>query len=91
MNKTELIDSVASATGFSKKQVKEVVDNVFSVIGNELCEGNEVVLPEVGKLKPKTRPARVGINPSTKEPMDIPASVTVAFKLSKTLKDSLNA
>ena len=90
MNKSELIDRVANATGETKRTVGAVIDALSETITDTLKVGGEVTLPGVGKLQAAKRAARVGRNPRTGEETTIPASVAPKFKASKTLKDALN-
>ena len=87
MNKTELIASVAEKTGLTKKDAERVINATFETITASLTKGNRVQLSGFGIFEVKTREARVGRNPRTKEEIQIPASRQPAFKASKTLKD----
>ena len=87
MNKTELIASVAEKTGLTKKDAERVINATFESITASLVKGNKVQLSGFGIFEVKTREARVGRNPRTKEEIQIPASRQPAFKASKTLKD----
>ncbi len=87
MNKTELIASVAEKSGLTKKDTERVINATFETITASLAEGNKVQLSGFGIFEVKTREARVGRNPRTKETIQIPASRQPAFKASKALKD----
>ena len=87
MNKTELIATVAQSTGISKKDVERVVSAALDSITDTLTQGEKVQLAGFGSFEVKTREARVGRNPRTKEAMEIPASKSPVFKPSKLLKD----
>ncbi len=87
MNKTELIASVAEKSGLTKKDAERVINATFETITASLAEGNKVQLSGFGIFEVKTREARVGRNPRTKETIQIPASRQPAFKASKALKD----
>jgi nucleoid DNA-binding protein len=70
MNKTELINAIASQSGLEKKQVNAVLDALNDIIYKELKAQHEVVIPGLLKLTSVTKPAvpeREGINPFTKE------------------------
>ena len=54
-----------------------------------LKDGNKVDITGFGKFEVKTRAAREGINPQTKEKIEIPASKIPGFKASKSLKDEV--
>ena len=52
-----------------------------------LKEGEKVQLVGFGSFEVKKRAARIGRNPKTKEPIDIPASTVPVFKAGKVLKE----
>ena len=90
MNKTELVAAMAKDTNLSKKDVEAVVEQVFEEIKKSLQKGEAVQINNFGTLKVSERKARKGVNPQTKEKIDIPAIKTVTFKVAKSLKDSVN-
>ena len=89
MNKTELIAAVAEKTGLTKKDAERVVSATFETITASLQKGEKVQIFGFGNFEVKTREARVGRNPRTKETIEIPASKQPAFKASKALKDAV--
>lgn len=90
MKYSDLVKCVAAETGLSQADTKCTLDRALRVIQREVGAGNEVTLNGVGKFCKKVRSARMGINPATKERVAIPESTTVAFKVAKEFKDSLN-
>lgn len=89
MNQQQLILTVASVSGESKKTVEAVLKTTADVIAAELFEGGEVALPGLGKLGVKDRGARTGRNPATGEEIQIPARRVPAFSAAKALKDAV--
>ena len=89
MTKNELIAVTAEKAGMTKKDAERAVNAALEAIAAELAVGNRVQLAGFGIFETKTRQARTGRNPKTKEAIEIPASTSVAFKASKTLKDSV--
>ena len=87
MNKTELIAAVAEKTGLTKKDAERVVSATFETVTDTLKKGDKVSVSGFGIFEVKTREARIGRNPRTKEEIKIPATKLPAFKASKTLKD----
>ena len=61
----------------------------LDTISAALEKGDKVQLSGFGIFEAKERQARVGRNPHTKEPIDIPATRVPVFKASKVLKDML--
>lgn len=89
MNKAELINAVAAATEFSKKDAEAAVTATFEAITAALQEGDKVQLVGFGSFEVKKRAARVGRNPKTNATIEIPASVVPVFKAGKALKDAV--
>lgn len=87
MNKAELISAVASAAEVSKKDAEAVVSATLDTISDALKAGEKVQLVGFGSFEVKKRAARIGRNPKTKEPIDIPASTVPVFKAGKVLKE----
>ncbi len=87
MTRTELIQALADGTGFDKKQTKEFLDGLTELVENEIRRGGEVPLKGLGKFKVQNRKARMGRNPATGEPIQIPAKTVVKFTVAKSLKD----
>ena len=89
MNKTDLVAVVAQKTGLTKKDAERVVFATFETVTETIKAGEKVSVSGFGIFEVKTREARVGRNPRTKEEIKIPATKLPAFKASKTLKDSV--
>ena len=89
MNKTELIAAVAEKTGLTKKDAERVVNATFETVTASLAKGEKVAVAGFGNFEVKTREARVGRNPRTKETIQIPAAKLPAFKAAKALKDAV--
>ena len=87
MNKTELIAIAAENAGLTKKDTERVMNAALDAITLALVRGEKVQLSGFGTFETKTREARVGRNPHTKEAVEIPATRVPAFKASKALKD----
>ena len=91
MKKYELVAAVAKETGMTQDSVNKVVDSMSAVIVREcVTNGGEVNLPALGKFRQKVNPAREGINPLTKEKIQIAAKKVAKFKAGAELADSLN-
>jgi len=89
MNKAELVAAVAEKSGLSKKDSEKAVNAAFDAISAELVKGGKVQLVGFGSFETKTRNARVGRNPRTKEEIEIPASRVPVFKAGKAIKDAV--
>ena len=89
MNKTELVAAVAAKADLSKKDAEAAVNAVFDSVKDALAEGDKVSLIGFGTFSVKTRAARTGLNPRTKETIEIPESKVPAFKAGSALKDAV--
>ena len=89
MNKTELISAIVQETESSKLEATQFVNALVAICVDSLKRGETVQLPNFGTLSLVERSARMGINPRTKQEMQIPASKNVKFKAGKALKDAL--
>ena len=87
MTRTELIDDLASRTGMDKKDVKDFIQHLTSLIEDEIRKGGEVPLKGLGKFRVQNRKARMGRNPLTGQEIPIPAKTVVKFSIAKSLKD----
>ena len=76
IKKVDLAESVKNALATTKSAGMEAVETVFTEIAKALAEGNTVEISGFGKFEVTERSARTGINPATKEKIEIPASVT---------------
>ncbi len=90
MNKTELITAIANNTELTKKDAEAALKAFIDVVGDELSKGEKVQLAGFGTFEVVERSAREGINPRTKETIQIPASKAPKFKPMKSLKEKVN-
>ncbi len=91
VNKKALAEVVAAKTGMTKKAATETVELVFDEITASLAQGDKVDISGFGKFEVKERAARTGINPATKEKIQVAATKVPAFKAAKSLKDTVKA
>ena len=89
MNKTELIAIAAEKAGMTKKDAERLLNAALDTVAATLAAGEKVQLSGFGIFEAKTREARIGRNPRTKESIEIPATRTPVFKASKALKDTI--
>lgn len=80
MNKTDLVNEVAAKASLSKVDAKKAVDAVLESIGQALANEDKVQLIGFGTFAVQEKPAREGINPRTKEKIQIEAKKVVKFK-----------
>ena len=90
MNKSDLIDAIASSTNVKKAEAGRALEAVLDAITTALKSGEKVTIPGFGTFEVRHRNARMGRNPQTGESIQIKASKTPGFKAGKALKDALN-
>lgn len=90
MNKVELVAAVADKTALTKKDAEKAVNAVLDAITEAVATGDKVQLIGFGTFEVRSREARQGRNPRTKETITIPASKQPAFKAGKAFKDAVD-
>lgn len=91
MNKTDLINALSEETTFSKKDVSRVLDALTRIVERALKQGKKVSITGFGSFLVSDRPARQGINPSTKQKINIPKVTVPKFKAGKNLREIVRA
>lgn len=89
MNKTELIASIAEKADLSKKDAEKALNAFIGSVQETLIKGDKVQLVGFGSFETRTRAARKGRNPQTKQEITIPASKAPVFKAGKAFKDAI--
>ena len=90
MKKVELVEAVAEKAGLTKADAARAVEAMIEGITEGLKKEGKVSLVGFGTFQAKTRAAREGISPLTKEQISIPAKKVATFKAGSKLKDALN-
>ena len=90
MNKTELIDKISASAGITKAQAKAALDATTNALKEALIAGDKIQLVGFGTFSVNERPAREGINPATKEKIQIAAKKVAKFKAGAELADAIN-
>ncbi|MEG1543298.1 MAG: HU family DNA-binding protein [Tannerellaceae bacterium] len=85
MNKRELTACVARKTGLTNTVLAKAVDAVFQSIKESLENSESTTIVGFGSFSIIDRAERMGINPSTKQPITIPARKAVKFSASKAI------
>lgn len=90
MNKTDLIEVVASQLESSKSDASKAIEAVIAAISDGLTKDEKVAISGFGTFTKKKRAARTGMNPATKAPIKIDESTTCSFRPSQQLKEVLH-
>ena len=80
MNKTDFVNEEAAKAQLNKVAAKAAVDAVLESIAQALANEDKVQLIGFGTFAVVEKPARTGINPQTKEKIQIAARKVVKFK-----------
>lgn len=89
MNRRELVNAVAAHTGQEPKQVDATVRGFTEVITAVVSKGEPVAITGFAKFAKVERPARMGRNPGTGEPVKIKASKKARITPLKGFKDAV--
>ncbi len=89
MNKTELVEKIAAGAGLSKVDAKKALDATLAAVKDALVAGDKVALVGFGTFSVAERPAREGINPATKQKIQIPAKKVAKFKAGAEIANAL--
>ena len=90
MNKSKLIDTIASEAGISKADAARALNATTDAIINAMSSGESVQLAGFGSFMVRDRTARIGRNPQTGATIQIKASKVAAFKAGKAFKEAVN-
>jgi len=89
MNRQDLIIKIAGEAGVTKKAANLALNAVIDGITLALEKGDKVSLVGFGTFKVNKRNARTGVNPQTKQKIQIPARKVPVFKAGKKLKEAV--
>jgi DNA-binding protein HU-beta len=89
MNKSELVDAIASKADVTKKDADEILSALIDTIIESVSSGDKVTLVGFGTFEARQRQAREGRNPSTGKPIQIPATTVPAFSAGKAFKEKV--
>lgn len=89
MNKGELVDAITEKASVTKKQADAVLTATIEAIMEAVSEGEKVTLVGFGTFEGRERQAREGRNPSTGQPINIPATTVPAFSAGKLFKEKV--
>lgn len=91
MKKSELIEAISEETAFNKKDITRVMASFARIVERTLKKGGKVSIANFGHFWTSRRPERVGINPITKEKIQLPAVNVPRFKAGKHFKENVKS
>ena len=89
MTKQDLVRSIATKSGLTKKDAEGVLNVVLEEISNALKSGEKVQLIGFGTFETRKRSPRTGRNPQTGETIEIPEMTVPAFRAGNKLKEAV--
>jgi DNA-binding protein HU-beta len=90
VNKKDLVDVLADATGLPDKAARKGLDALLMAIVNSVAAGEPVAIVGLGTFTSTRKAAYTGRNPSTGEPVEVPAKVVPVFKPGALFKAEVN-
>ena len=90
MNKTEFIRAISDKAGITMKDIGVVYDSILEVVEETLKAGEKIQLVGLGTIELKKVDAKTGINPRTKEAVEIPACNKPVLKFGDAFKAKFN-
>ncbi len=90
MTKGDLVSSIAENANLTKEQASDALNATLNAISNAMKNGDKAAILGFGTFSVSHRKARKGINPATKQPIDIAAKNVVKFKAGKGLSEVVN-
>lgn len=88
--KQDLINQIHANGDISKKTVERIVQDFIMELRNEIADGNEVRIHELGTFKIAVRKAHTGRNPATGEAIDVPKKRVPQLKFNSAISRELN-
>ncbi|MCC2112100.1 MAG: integration host factor subunit beta [Hyphomicrobiales bacterium] len=91
MIKSELVQRIAAENPhLYQRDIENIVNAILNEITGALARGDRVELRGFGAFSVKNRPARVGRNPRTGEPVSVEEKYVPFFKTGKEMRERLN-
>ena len=90
MNKSELIEAIATATELTKADSERALNAFNETVQDTVKAGDKVMIPGFGSFSVSDRKARTGRNPQTGEPVPIAASKAPKFSAGSGFKAAVN-
>jgi DNA-binding protein HU-beta len=89
MTQSQVAAHLAEKVGITKKQGKSALEELTGLVVKQLKKEGALRLAGLGIFRKRKTKARVGRNPATGEPINIPARTRLRFTAAKALKDAV--
>lgn len=90
MNKTELIEHLATQHTLTKAEAGRILETLIDVVVSTVKKGGAVSIPGFGSFKQHARAARTGVNPSTGDKIKIAAAKLPKFTAGSAFKAAVD-
>lgn len=87
MTKAEFVSSLAEKCQCNRQQAEKILEAFLDGLEDGLSADKKLSLKGFGVFEIRERASRMGRNPATGEPMQIPAFKTIHFRPSEALKE----
>ena len=89
LTKSQIVSYVAKKFDLSKKIASSIIEEMAALAIAETKKAGVFTFPGIGKLVLVRRKARMGRNPATGEPINIPAKTVVKMRVAKACKEAI--
>jgi len=89
MTKAELVAQIAEKSDLTKKQAGAALKSLIGAISDSLQKDGQIRIDALGTFKVIERNARVGVNPRTRDKINIPASKAATFRAAAALREAV--
>jgi len=89
MNTDDLVERLSEKWDLTKQETREIVDLVVQNMCDNLAQGNDFTIPELGSFGTHTRNKQKSYNPHYEKYMMLPPKRVVDFDASRNLEDDL--
>lgn len=91
MNKSELVEALASENGLTYKKAEEIVNLIFDAMSDTLSSGGRIEIRGFGSFVVKDYKSYMGRNPKTGEIIEVRPKRLPFFKVGKELRERVNS
>lgn len=89
INKAELVAELAKRGETSEAEARRNLDLLSETVMDLMKDNDKLVLGNLGKIVKGKSAARMGRNPRTGEPLEIPEKIKLTYRPSKEIKDTV--
>lgn len=89
MTNQELVAALAKRLNLTQRQTAETLEALVSMMNTNLENGSSINIQGFGLFESKKKNERVSVNPVSKQRFLVPPKITMAFRPSQSIKDTL--